>query len=116
MPVDSLRHPIRYAGVLNTGQTIALDKPQLLALQFREINVKEAFTLVDSRGQFFRASLTTTGAVAGGAHVYESMGSSPESSLHLTLLCAVLARQRMLGVIQKASELGVMAVVPVLSE
>ena len=87
-----------------------------MALQFREINVKEAFTLVDSRGQFFRASLTTVGAAAGQAQVYEAMESSPESSLHLTLLCAVLARQRMLGVIQKATELGVVAVVPVLSE
>jgi len=116
MSNDSLRAPIRYAEVLTTGQTIALDKAQLLALKFREINVKEAFTLADCHGQFFRAALTAAESGGGKAQIYEAMATSPESSLDLTLFCAVLARQRMLGVIQKATELGVMAVVPVFSE
>lgn len=48
--------------------------------------------------------------------MYELMPSSTESPAHITLLCAVLGRQRMLQVVQKATELGVMCVVPVLTE
>jgi len=50
------------------------------------------------------------------ALVYEQMPRAPESPLALTLICAVLARQRMLTVIQKATELGAACVLPVLSE
>ena len=48
----------------------------------------------------------------GEALVYERMASSTESPADITLLCAVLARQRMLVVIQKATELGVRASSP----
>jgi 16S rRNA (uracil1498-N3)-methyltransferase len=83
---------------------------------FRGVNPKEAFTIMDGEGHYFRASLTSLASDTGQATIYEAMASSPESPAHITLFCAVLARQRMLGVIQKATELGVMAVVPILSE
>jgi 16S rRNA (uracil1498-N3)-methyltransferase len=116
MTAAELRRPIRHSEVLAVGQAVILDALQVRALVFREINVKEAFTLVDREGRYFRAALTSADAKGGTAQVYEAMASSPESPAHLTLLCAVLARQRMLGVIQKATELGAMAVLPVLSE
>jgi 16S rRNA (uracil1498-N3)-methyltransferase len=112
----TLNAPLRYAGSLVVGQRIELAPAHVRGLGFREVNPKEAFTLVDERGAFFRASLIAVGKTSGEALVYEAMASSPESPVHITLLCAVLARQRMLTVVQKATELGVSRVVPVLSE
>ena len=40
------------------------------------------------------------------------MVRSPESQLDITLACSVLARQRLLFVMQKATELGASRVVP----
>ena len=116
MAFPVLNASLRHADILSVGQRIALDGAQLRALRFREINTKEAFTIADRANQFFRASLTSATATEGEALVYEAMPTSPESSADITLLCAVLSRQRMLGVIQKATELGVMRVLPVLSE
>jgi 16S rRNA (uracil1498-N3)-methyltransferase len=98
------------------GQRISLDTAHAEGLRFREINPKEAFTLVDKDGRFFRASLIELSKTGGEALVYEAMELSPESPARITLFCAVLARQRMLFVIQKATELGVVRVVPVVSE
>jgi 16S rRNA (uracil1498-N3)-methyltransferase len=116
LPFPDQNAPLRHAGTLEVGQRIELDREHARGLRFREINPKEAFTIVDSGGAFFRVSLTLLRENGGEALVYEAMPTSPESPAHITLFCAVLARQRMLGVIQKATELGVMRVVPVLSE
>jgi 16S rRNA (uracil1498-N3)-methyltransferase len=98
------------------GQRIALGPAHARGLRFREIRPKEAFTIVDRDGQFLRASLIALNADEGEAQVYEVMAHSPESPARITLFCAVLARQRMLFVIQKATELGVVRVVPIVSE
>ncbi len=116
MSESPLRAPLRHPDVLGVGLRIALDATTVAGLRLREIRVKEAFTLVDREGRFFRASLTEMGPRSGSAQVYELMPTSPESPARITLYCAVLGRQRMLAVIQKATELGVMGVVPVLSE
>ena len=116
MTTALLRAPLRCPDVLAVGQSIQLGAEHVRQLRFRQINTKEAFTLIDGAGRFFRASLTTRMPERGEALVYEAMNGSPESPAQITLLCAVLARQRMLGVIQKATELGAMRVLPVLSE
>ncbi len=102
--------------MLAAGQCIELDDTHARGLRFRQINPKEAFTIVDQCGDFFRASLTVLGSDGGEALVYEQMSESTESPVEITLVCAVLARQRMLGVVQKATELGVVRIVPVLCE
>ncbi len=116
MPIPAVNAPLAHADALVLGQRISLDRVHARGLRFREINPKEAFTLVDKEGRFFRASLATLTEDGGEALVYEAMTNSPESPARITLLCAVLARQRMLGVIQKATELGVVRIVPLLSE
>lgn len=103
--------PIRHPGPLALGQTLELSAPMLAALAFREINVSEAFTLADSRDVFFRASRKTE----THALVYEQLPTSPESNARITLFCAILGRQRMIQVTQKAAELGCVALVPVLT-
>ncbi len=100
---------------MKEGETVKLDAGMLRSLEFREVNVTEAFTLADAEGTYFRASLQDRGDKSGRALVYERMPRAPESLAHITLFCAVLARQRMIAVCQKATELGVGRIVPVLS-
>jgi 16S rRNA (uracil1498-N3)-methyltransferase len=116
MSLPKLHGPLRHPGLLEEGKPFVLGADELAGLALREINPKEAFTIVDRAGHFFRASLTGLESASGSALAYEKMQSSPESPAEITLLCAVLGRQRMLTVIQKATELGVVRVVPVLSE
>ncbi len=116
MASPSLNAPLRHSSKLTEGTPIALDAFHVRALRHREIREKEAFTIVDREGDFFRASLTQMKKSVAAALVYERMTGSTESPADITLLCAVLARQRMLVVVQKATELGVMRIVPVLSE
>ena len=116
--MPELRHPyapIRVAKKLEVGAEIQLDAGPTKSLRFREINEKEAFTLRDAEGTYFRASVLSIAPEKVKATVYERMASSPESDARITLVCAVLARQRMLMVAQKATELGVARIVPVFS-
>ncbi len=85
-------------------------------LERREINPKEAFTIRDGSACYFRASLKELNADGGLAVPYERMVRSPESSVEITLACSVLARQRMIFVMQKATELGVTRIVPLLTD
>ena len=82
----------------------------------REVNPKEAFTVRDDAGAYFRASLKELGTDGGEAIPYERMPRSPEPAVEITLACAVLARQRMIFVVQKATELGVARIVPLFTE
>jgi 16S rRNA (uracil1498-N3)-methyltransferase len=82
----------------------------------REVNPKEAFTIRDAAGSYFRATLRELGQNGGVAMPYERMPRSPESAVEITLACAVLARQRMIFVVQKATELGAARIVPLLTE
>ncbi len=85
-------------------------------LKLREVNAKEAFTIRDGSAAWFRASLKECDADGGLALPYERMDRSPEPAIDITLACAVLARQRMHFVMQKATELGVMRIVPLLTD
>lgn len=116
MTSGSLNAPLRHAAKLSEGEAIALDALHVRALRRRQIKEKEAFTIVDREGHFFRATLKMMKKSGGEALVYERMAGSTESPAEITLLCAVLARQRMLFVIQKATELGVARIIPVISE
>ena len=116
MSLPSLNEPLRHAAKLSEGERVALDAFQVRGLRHREVHEKEAFTIVDRDGHFFRASLKVMKKSGGEALIYERMPGSTESPADITLLCAVLARQRMLAVIQKATELGATRIVPVLSE
>lgn len=108
--------PVRFAGRLERDQSFTLDQAAMKSLAFRQVNVKEAFTVLDAEGQFFRASLKAATETSGQAVAYEKLRGSPESPARITLLCAVLARQRMIVVTQKATELGCVQIAPVFSE
>lgn len=102
-------------GTLALGTAFAFDAAFAARLKRRALNEKEAFTVRDAAGAWFRASLKELGAAGGSALPYEAC-ADPEPRLALTLACAVLGRQRMLVVMQKATELGAARVVPLLTE
>jgi 16S rRNA (uracil1498-N3)-methyltransferase len=116
--MPELRHPhapIRVAKKLEVGAEVLLDAGATKSLRFREVNEKEAFTLRDGDGAYFRASVLSLAPESAKVAVYERMVTSPESDARINLVCAVLARQRMLMVAQKATELGVARILPVFS-
>lgn len=102
--------------VLELGATFHFDEEMARRLLRREVNPKEAFTVKDSTGVYFRASLKELRVNGGIAVAYEKLEVSPEPVVEITLACAVLARQRMIFVAQKATELGVARIVPLLTE
>ncbi len=101
---------------LTLNETFQFDGQLARRLFRREVNPKEAFTVKDSAGNFFRASLKEIGPNGGTAVPYERMPVSPEPTIELVLACAVLGRQRMIFVTQKATELGATSIVPLLTE
>lgn len=100
---------------LELGTPFRFDAAFGARLALREVNPKEAFTVRDAAGAWFRASLKELDASGGTAVPYERC-ASPEPVVDITLACAFLARQRMLVVAQKATELGVTRIVPLFTE
>src|SRR5882672_4748742 len=107
--------PLSISALLKLDQPIRLNRDLVQRLRRREVNVKEAFTIRDASGGYFRASLKECSERGGVALPYERMERSPEPAIEITLACAVLARQRMHFVMQKATELGVHSIVPLLT-
>ncbi len=116
LPPLSALDPIRFAGPVELGSTVRFGASVAAGLHARQLRVSEAFTLHDSRGIPFRASVKDLSDDRGAALIYEQMQLPPESPLELTLICAVLARQRMTVVMQKATEIGCNRIYPALSE
>src|SRR5258705_10566399 len=107
--------PLSVPSRLTLEHPFQLDRGLMKRLRLREINVKEAFTIRDASGTYFRASLKES-TDRGVALPYEQMNRSPEPTIDITLAAAVLARQRMHFVMQKATELGVRRIVPLLTD
>ena len=108
--------PLSVPAPLTLDEPFHFDRGLAKRLRMREVNATEAFTLRDGAGAWFRASVKEYGGRGGRAVPYERMGRSPEPTVDLTLACAVLARQRMHMVVQKATELGVRRIVPLLTD
>jgi len=108
--------PLAIAAPLALDEAFRFDRGFAKRLRMREVNATEAFTIRDASGTYYRASLKEYDAKGGLAVPYERMNRSPEPTVDLTLACAVLARQRMHTVVQKATELGVRRIVPLLTE
>ena len=108
--------PLAAPTTLTLDEPFRFDRGLAKRLRMREVNATEAFTVRDGSGTYFRASVTGYDGKGGQAVAYERMSRSPESAVDLTLACAVLARQRMHLVVQKATELGVRRIVPLLTD
>jgi 16S rRNA (uracil1498-N3)-methyltransferase len=104
------------AAKLKLQEPFSIDAALAARLMRRDVSPREAFTVRDSQGAYFRASVKELNGAGGMAVTYEELARSPESTVEITLACAVLARQRMLFVMQKATELGVSVIVPLLTD
>lgn len=112
---DAAGDPPLEVPALALNEPFKFDPAFAQRLARREVDAKEACTVRDSSGAWFRASVQELGPAGGMALPYERC-ASPEPVIELTLACAVLARQRMLFVAQKATELGVSRIVPLLTD
>ena len=108
--------PLAVPVPLTPDEPFRFDRGLAKRLRMREVNATEAFTVRDESGAYFRASVKEYDGKGGTAIPYERMSRSPEATVDLTLACAVLARQRMHLVVQKATELGVRRIVPLLTD
>ena len=108
-----LREPVATDASIHLDDVVTLDARNAARLAYRGVNVKEAFTLRDGDGKYFRASLRSVEAGVATALAYEAMPHDPESPVAITLFNAIPQRQRMLWVTQKAAELGAFAIQPV---
>jgi 16S rRNA (uracil1498-N3)-methyltransferase len=111
--------PLAIPTTLTLDEPFRFDRGLAKRLRMREVNATEAFTLRDGSGgtgAWFRASVKAYDDKGGLAVAYERMGRSPEAAVDVTLACAILARQRMHTVVQKATELGVRRIIPLLTD
>ncbi len=108
-----LREAVTCEVAVALDDVVTLDARNTARLQYRGVNAKEAFTLRDGVGRFFRASLRAYEGAVATALAYEAMEADPEPPVAITLFNAVPQRQRMLWVVQKAAELGATAIQPV---
>ncbi len=108
--------PIATDRRLTLQEPFPIEREWVKRLERRDVNVKEAFTIRDGSGGYYRVSVKELHSAGGLAVPYELMQRSPEPTIDITLACSVLARQRMIFVMQKATELGVTCVVPLLTD
>ena len=79
--------PLTTASPLPLDQPFRFDRGIAKRLRMREVNAKEAFTIRDGSGAYFRASVKQYDGSGGHALAYERMSRSPESSSERTYSC-----------------------------
>ena len=108
---------VHVPGPLASGATIALP-PQAGAHVARVLRlvVGDELTLFDGRGGEWQARITGVRGKAVEATVGAHLAVERESPLQVTLLQALARGEKMDWVLQKATELGVHALAPVVTE
>jgi 16S rRNA (uracil1498-N3)-methyltransferase len=101
---------------VDIGKEVLIKGPSLEALCFQGGRVGSLVTLTDSEGSDFRGRVTRLSENEGSIFIFDAFPSPTESSLEIVLLQALPEKERMELIIQKATELGVSAILPFLSE
>jgi 16S rRNA (uracil1498-N3)-methyltransferase len=102
--------PLAVGGELALPQTAASHVARVLRLR-----AGDALVVFDGRGAEFRSEVAS---IAGGAvrvRLLEPLGARPESPLAVTLVQAISRGERMDWTLQKATELGAIAIAPVMA-
>jgi 16S rRNA (uracil1498-N3)-methyltransferase len=113
-----MREPrIHVNAALNTGAELALPAGAATHVQrVLRLRAGAALTLFDGRGGEYRAELVSADRAQTLVRVGEPSPVDRESPLHITLMQGVSRGERMDHIVQKATELGVARIVPVLTE
>jgi len=108
--------PLAIPSRLTLEKPFRLDRGLIKRLKHREVNAKEAFTIRDASGVYSGPVSRSVTTAAGWRCLMSEWIAPPRPTMDITLACAVLARQRMHFVMQKATELGVLRIVPLLTD
>jgi 16S rRNA (uracil1498-N3)-methyltransferase len=98
------------------GKEVSIEGPPLEALRFQGGRKGRIVTLIDPDGNHFRGRVLSLSEENASILVFEAFSSPTEPSIEIVLLQALPEKERMEWVIQKATELGVSAIVPFHSE
>lgn len=101
---------------ISIGNELQMKGPPWEALCFQGARVGSLVTITDSEGKDFRGRLLRLSEAEASLFIFDTFPSSTESSLEITLLQALPEKERMELIIQKATELGVSAILPFQSE
>lgn len=97
---------------LDIGNEVILEGPPLEALQVQRARGGSLITLTDVQGKDFRGRVLQCSKQRASVLIFEAFSHSTESPLEILLLQALPKKERMEWIIQKATELGVCAIVP----
>jgi 16S rRNA (uracil1498-N3)-methyltransferase len=95
---------------------VLIQGPPLEALRFQGGRAGGVITLTDAEGNDFRGRILCLSGTKASILIFEAFPSPTESSLEIFLLQALPEKERMEMIIQKATELGVSAILPFKSE
>jgi 16S rRNA (uracil1498-N3)-methyltransferase len=102
---------------LSAGQTLDLPPETFRhAVQVLRLNVGEALILFNGEGGEYHARLESASKRAATARIDSYSPSNPESPLHLTLVQAIIKPDKMDFALQKAVELGVNTIQPLITQ
>jgi len=98
------------------GKEILMKGPPLGALRFQGGRVGSLVTLTDAERKDFRGRVLRLSETEASIFIFDVFSSPAESSLEIVLLQALPEKERMELIIQKATELGGLAILPFQSE
>jgi 16S rRNA (uracil1498-N3)-methyltransferase len=98
------------------GKEVMIKGPPLEALHFQGGRLGSLVTLTDPEGNDFRGRVTRLSEEEASIFIFDAFPSPTESPLEIILLQALPEKERMELIIQKATELGVSAILPFQSE
>ncbi len=101
---------------VDIGKEMIIEGPPLEALRFQGGRVGGLVTLTDARGRDFRGRVRALSRERASVLVFDAFPASTESPAEIILLQALPEQERMELIIQKATELGVSAIVPFKAE
>ena len=101
---------------VDIGKEVLVKGPPLEALRFQGGRVGSLVTLTGPEGNDFRGRILRLSKIEASILIFEAFVSATESSLEIILLQALPEKERMEMIIQKATELGVSAILPFESE
>jgi 16S rRNA (uracil1498-N3)-methyltransferase len=101
---------IVFGGVVDLNQEVLIEGPPLEALRFQGARVGSIVTLTDAAGNDHRGRVLRFSEGEASILVFDKFSSPTESSIEIFLLQALPEKERMELIIQKATELGVSAI------
>ena len=102
---------LRGGPVTLTGQTILKQIKNVLRMK-----AGDRLILSDGKGKEFLAEVSSITKDAIDADILEELDNPNEPDIHASLHCSILKRENFEWVVQKACEIGVREIVPIISE